>query len=188
MPARVARCGDDGRVGALVTLELPGDSPVLSMPWIITFGPLEDDDEWEPVVCGPYERQHALALAEEIVADEDLMAVVEPLLPLVEVDRIREEIAVARALAEEEDDEDQDTDLAVDLEEEEDEEEYDEDEDEEGDEEEDEDEEDEQDEDEDDEQDEDEEDEDDGHEHAGPPSPDEIRAGFARIAARLTGS
>jgi hypothetical protein len=173
-----------------MTIELPGDSPMLSMPWIITFGPLEEDDEWEPVVCGPYERQHALALAEEIVADEDLMAVVEPLLPLVEIERIREEIAVARALADEEVDEDQDTDiddeLAVDLESEEEDEEgedegYDEDEeyDEEGEE-------------------YDEEGEgdegyaEDGegeeeHEHPAPPSPEEIRAGIARIAARLTG-
>jgi hypothetical protein len=175
-----------------MTLELPGDSPMLSMPWIITFGPLDDEDEWEAVVCGPYEREHALAIAEEIVADEDLMAVVEPLLPLVEVERIREEIAVARALADEEADADQDTDLAVELE---DDEEYDEDEDEEEEYEED---------DEDEEEDEDydgeegEEDEDEGdeehdhdhdhdHEHAGPPSPEEIRAGFARIAARLTG-
>jgi hypothetical protein len=171
-----------------MTLELPGDSPMLSMPWIITFGPLDDEDEWEAVVCGPYEREHALALAEEIVADEDLMAVVEPLLPLVEVDRIREEIAVARALADEEADADEDTDLAVDLE---DDEEY---------QDEEEDYEDEEYEDEDEEY--DEEDEEEGeeegggeehdhehdHEHAGPPSPEEIRAGFARIAARLTGS
>ena len=171
-----------------MTLELPGDSPMLSMPWIITFGPLDDEDEWEAVVCGPYEREHALALAEEIVADEDLMAVVEPLLPLVEVDRIREEIAVARALADEEADADEDTDLAVDLE---DDEEY---QDEEEDEEEDEDYEDEDYEDEEYEEEGEEEDGDDehehdhDHEHAGPPSPEEIRAGFARIAARLTGS
>jgi hypothetical protein len=173
-----------------MTLELPGDSPVLSMPWIITFGPLEDDDEWEPVVCGPYEREHALALAEEIVADEELMAVVEPLLPLVEVDRIREEIAVARALAEEEDDTDQDTDLELDLDDEEGDEDdeedegYDEDEDEEDGEDYDEDEEGE------DEEGGEEDDEEHEHEHvyAGPPTPDEIRAGFARIAARLTGS
>lgn len=166
-----------------MTLELPGDSPVLSMPWMITFGPLEEDDEWEPVVCGPYERDHALALAEEIVADEELTAVVEPLLPLVEVDRIREEIAVARALADEEDDADQDTDLELDFDDEEDDEdegdEDQDDEDEEGDEE-----------DEDGEDDEDYEDEEGdedehGHVHAGPPSPEEIRAGFARIAARL---
>ena len=59
-------------VGALVTLDLPDDSPVLAMPWIITFGPLDDGDDWEPVVCGPYERAHALSLAETVVADEDL--------------------------------------------------------------------------------------------------------------------
>lgn len=166
-----------------MTLELPDNSPMLSMPWIITFGPMAEDDEWEPVVCGPYEREHALGLAEEIVADEELTAVVEPLLPLVEIERIREEIAVARALADEEADEDQDTDLEFqsedyDEDEDEEDEEYDEDEDEES-EDEDEDEEDV-------EYDEDDED-DDEHEHAGPPSPDEIRAGFARIAARLTG-
>jgi hypothetical protein len=168
-----------------MTIELPGDSPMLSMPWIITFGPLEEDDEWEPVVCGPYERQHALALAEEIVADEDLMAVVEPLLPLVEIERIREEIAVARALADEEADEDQDTDvddeLAVDVESEEEDEEdegegYEEDE-----------EYDEEDEEYDDEGDEEYEEGEEEHEHPAPPSPEEIRAGIARIAARLTG-
>src|SRR5205807_5200272 len=93
-------------VGALVTLELPADSPVLSMPWIITIGPLSEEDEWEPVVCGPYERAHALALAEEIVADDELMAVVEPVVPHVSVDSIREEIAAARALADEEEDDD----------------------------------------------------------------------------------
>ena len=93
---------DDGGVGALVTLDVPADSPVLSLPWIITIGPLSDDDEWEAVVCGPYERDHALAVAEEVVADEDLMAVVEPVLPHVSVDAIRAEIANARALAAEE--------------------------------------------------------------------------------------
>lgn len=89
-------------MGALVTLELPDDSPALDLPWIITFGPLGDDDGWEPVVCGPYERPHALALAESVVADEDLMAVVEPLLPHVSVDEIRGEIAAARLAVEEE--------------------------------------------------------------------------------------
>ena len=166
-----------------MTLELPDNSPMLSMPWIITFGPMADDDEWEPVVCGPYEREHALGLAEEIVADEELTAVVEPLLPLVEIERIREEIAVARALADEEADEDQDTDLEFqsedyDEDEDEEDEEYDEDEDEESEDE---------DEDEGDEDVEYDDEDDDEHEHAGPPSPDEIRAGFARIAARLTG-
>ena len=67
------------------------------MPWIITFGPISDDEDWEPVVCGPYERPHALALAEEVVADDELMAVVEPLLPFVSAEEIRAEIAAAEA-------------------------------------------------------------------------------------------
>ncbi|GAA3770227.1 hypothetical protein GCM10022225_66400 [Plantactinospora mayteni] len=91
------------RVGALVTLELPDDSPILALPWIITFGPLDDDEEWEPVVCGPYERPHALALAESVVADEELMAVVEPLLPRVSAEEIRAEIAAAQIAVEAED-------------------------------------------------------------------------------------
>lgn len=135
-------------MGALVTLELPADSPVLDMPWIITFGPLNDDEEWEPVVCGPYERPHALALAESVVADDELMAVVEPLLPHVSVEEIRGEIAAAKLTGE----------TADDDEEYDDEGEYDEDE------------------------------EEVDAEPSMPPSPEQVRAGFARIAARLSGS
>jgi Pentapeptide repeats (9 copies) len=97
-----------------VTLDLPAGAPALELPWIITFGPLSEDEEWEPVVVGPYERPHALALAEEIVADEDLMAVVEPLLPHVSVAEIRAEIAAAIALGGEEEDADEETDLVFD--------------------------------------------------------------------------
>jgi hypothetical protein len=86
-------------VGALVTLELPDDSPVRQLPWIITFGPLSDDEDWEPVVCGLYEPAHALALAEEVVADDEVMAVVEPVMSFVTPAEIRAEIAVARAEA-----------------------------------------------------------------------------------------
>ncbi|GAA4567391.1 hypothetical protein GCM10023176_19540 [Micromonospora coerulea] len=89
-------------MGALVTLDLPDDSPMLGLPWIITFGPLGDVDEWEPVVCGPYERPHALALAEAVVAEEQLMAVVEPLLPALSAEEIRGEIAAAQIAAEDE--------------------------------------------------------------------------------------
>lgn len=89
-----------GRVGALVTLELPGDSPLLELPWIITIGPMRDEEDWEPVVCGPYERPHALALAESVVADQDLMAVVEPVQPYATVDQIRSDVAASRAAAE----------------------------------------------------------------------------------------
>jgi hypothetical protein len=87
-------------VGTLVTLDLPAGSPVADLPWVITIGSLGDEEDWEPVVCGPYERAHALALAQAVVADEDLMAVVEPLLPRVDAEAIREEIELARAAAE----------------------------------------------------------------------------------------
>ena len=84
-------------MGTLVTLHLPPDSPVANLPWVITIGALDDEQEWEPLVCGPYERPHALALAQAVVADEDLMAVVEPLLPLADAAAIRDEIELARA-------------------------------------------------------------------------------------------
>ena len=87
-------------MGTLVTLDLPLGSPVADLPWVITIGSLGDDEEWEPVVCGPYERLHALALAKAVVADEPLMAVVEPLMPRADADAIRAEIALARAAAE----------------------------------------------------------------------------------------
>ena len=130
-----------------MTLDLPDDSPALSLPWIITFGPADDEEEWEPVVCGPYERAHALALAEAVLADEDLMAVVEPLQPALTVDQIRGEIAASRLNADEsEDDETEDDDH----------------------------------------------DHDHDHDHGDevvtpstPPSPEEIKAAFGRIAQRL---
>ena len=152
-------------MGAIVTLDLQPDSPMLTLPWIITFGPLEDDEEWEPVVCGPYERDHALALAESVVAEQELMAVVEPLMPHTSIDEINNEIAVSRQAAEEAEDdeiEEFEDDIAGyvgdDDEDEDDEEEFEslEAEDEEA------------------------------VEATPPPSPDEVRAGFARIAARLT--
>ncbi|GAA2403267.1 hypothetical protein Cme02nite_44060 [Catellatospora methionotrophica] len=140
-------------MGALVTLELPAGSPQLDLPWIITFGPLDDDEEWEPVVCGPYERPHALALAQHVVADEDLMAVVEPLLPATSLEQIRAEIANAQDLAAQEADEIDDV-LDDDA------------------------------------------DDDDDHDHdhdhddhvVEAPSAADLKAGFARISARLTGS
>jgi hypothetical protein len=93
-----------------MTLSLPPDSPVADLPWVITIGSLGDDEDWEPLVCGPYERGHALALAQAVVADEELMAVVEPLLPLIDAEAIRDEIELVRAgLADEEMDWDQES-------------------------------------------------------------------------------
>jgi hypothetical protein len=134
-----------------VTLDLPDDSPALALPWIITFAPAEDGEEfWEPVVCGPYERAHALALAEAVVADEELTAVVEPLQPAVTVDQIRGEIAASRLVAEETEDAETEDEHVHEH--------------------------------------------DHDHDHEGefvepstPPTPEEIRAGFARIADQLSG-
>jgi hypothetical protein len=130
-------------VGTLVTLDLPTDSPVAHLPWVITIGSIGDEEDWEPVVCGPYERAHALALAQAVVADEELMAVVEPLLPLLDADAIRDEVELARSAADASGEPDG---PAVDAE---------------------------------------------GWETrrvrpGRPPSEEEVRAGFARIAARLT--
>lgn len=169
-------------MGELITLDLPPDAPQLNMPWIITFGPAGDSDAWEPVVCGPYERAHALALAETVIADEDLTAVVEPVMPHASVEAIRQEIDAARAAGEEEYEEGEELDvevlteeevgddLAVTVDDEYDENnEYDED-----------------------EYDEDEEESEELEleevEATPPPSPEEVRAGFARIAARLAGT
>ena len=147
-------------MGTLVTLDLADDSPVLSLPWIITFGPMDDADDWEPVVCGPYERDHALALAETVIADEELMAVVEPVQPHSSVEDIRDEIATAKLAADEDEDDDYELDpdnqveLSLDG-------------------------------DDDDDFDDDDELELEEVEPTAPPSPAEVRAGFARIAARL---
>ena len=146
-------------MGTLVTLDLADDSPVQSLPWIITFGPMDDADDWEPVVCGPYERAHALALAETVIADEELMAVVEPVQPHSSVEDIRDEIATAKLAADEDEDDyeldgDNQVELSLDG-------------------------------DDDDDFDDDEELELEEVEPTAPPSPAEVRAGFARIAARL---
>ncbi|WP_433827327.1 hypothetical protein ACQP2E_35475 [Actinoplanes sp. CA-015351] len=78
-------------------MQLPPGSPIADLPWVVTIGALGGSaDDWDPVVCGPYERGHALALARAVVADDDLMAVVEPLQPLDGVDAIRREVEMAR--------------------------------------------------------------------------------------------
>jgi hypothetical protein len=141
-------------MGALVTLDLAADAPQHNLPWIITFGPLDEDEDWEPVVCGPYERPHAMAIAQHLIADADLMAVVEPLLPATTLPQIREEIEKAQrsaleAIADDEADDALDTDLEIDF-------------------------------------DEDLDDDHEGHVIADEPTPEEIRAGFARISTRLT--
>lgn len=142
-------------MGALVTLDLAADAPQHDLPWIITFGPLDEDEDWEPVVCGPYERPHAMAIAQHLIADADLMAVVEPLLPATSLPEIRAEIEKAQrnaleSISDDEADDSLDTDLEFEFDEDLDDDDH------------------------------------DGHVVADEPTPDEIRAGFARISSRLT--
>lgn len=105
-------------MGALMTMELADDAPQHDLPWIITFGPLDEDEDWDPVVCGPYERDHALAIAQSLIEDADLIAVVEPLLPATSLDEIRAEIAKSVQTAADmnatEDDDDPDSDYDLD--------------------------------------------------------------------------
>jgi len=136
-------------MGELVTVELAADSPQHDLPWIVTFGPLDEDEDWDPVVCGPYERPHAIALAQHVVADGEWLAVVEPLLPATSAEEIRELIQQSKdsaLTAAEENDDDMDSDVDID--------EF--------------------------------VGEDEGHAVGDEPTPDEIRAGFARISAKLT--
>lgn len=89
-------------------MNLPADSGAMELPWIITIGPFGDVEDWEPLVCGPYERAHALALARAVVEDDELMAVVEPIQPYFTVAEIEDEIVAVRTAAEETPDEDVD--------------------------------------------------------------------------------
>lgn len=94
------------------------DSPFITLPWVVTFKPADGDD-WDAVTCGPYQREHAEALAEAVALelDDDVLAVVEPLLPALDPESIHEAIeqnrelaAAAADLAEDDDDEDLDDD------------------------------------------------------------------------------
>ncbi|HEX5740258.1 MAG TPA: hypothetical protein VFY17_01745 [Pilimelia sp.] len=93
-------------MGALVTVDVAPDAAEDRLPWLITFGPFADQGAWEPVVCGPYERAHAIGLAGAVAADEDVVAVVEPMWPKVSpaeiraaLDRVRRQAAEADAYA-----------------------------------------------------------------------------------------
>lgn len=77
------------------------DSPFITLPWVVTFKPADDEDDWDPVTCGPYQREHAEALAEAVALelDDDVLAVVEPLLPALNAESILDAIEQNRELA-----------------------------------------------------------------------------------------
>ncbi|NUT92185.1 MAG: hypothetical protein HOY78_09145 [Saccharothrix sp.] len=69
-------------MGGVVVYEPDDDAEVEGLPWAITFE-ASAGEEWASFVCGPYERDEAVALAEEVIAEgRGVSAVVEPLLPV----------------------------------------------------------------------------------------------------------
>ena len=70
-------------MGGVIIYEPEEDSDVNEFPWTVTFEPSGGDD-WDSFICGPYERDHAVALAEAVALDDaegGVLAIVKPMLP-----------------------------------------------------------------------------------------------------------
>jgi hypothetical protein len=105
-------------VGAVISFEVDDEDEAsfADLPWLVTFEP--DDDEagqqWDSFSCGPYLRDHALAIAEAVAFEQDgVIAVVAPVLPALTPEDVTAIIDERRAEAadyddDEDDDEDED--------------------------------------------------------------------------------
>ncbi|SDN46238.1 hypothetical protein [Allokutzneria albata] len=103
-------------MGGVIISEPEDGSPIEDLPWVVVFQSL--DDAWDSFTCGPYERDHAIALAEAVAVEEDdVLAAVEPLLPALEPADILADIAELREAHEEEDEDEDETDEAEESEE-----------------------------------------------------------------------
>lgn len=93
-------------MGGVIIYEPDEESEVNEFPWVVTFEP-SGGEEWDSFVCGPYERDHAIALAEGVALDEGgVLAVVVPMLPaLSAVDVVATIEELRQAVEEEEEDE-----------------------------------------------------------------------------------
>ncbi|MFI6100205.1 hypothetical protein ACIA8G_32055 [Lentzea sp. NPDC051213] len=70
-------------MGGVIIYEPEEDADVNEFPWTVTFEP-SGGDEWDSFICGPYERDHAVALAEAVAledAEGGVLAIVKPMLP-----------------------------------------------------------------------------------------------------------
>ena len=102
-------------MGGVIISEPEDGSPIEDLPWVVVFQSL--DDAWDSFTCGPYERDHAIALAEAVAVEEDdVLAAVEPLLPALEPADILADIAELREAHEDEDEEDDDEESEEDTE------------------------------------------------------------------------
>lgn len=89
-------------MGGVIVYEPDDESEVNEFPWAVTFEP-SGGDEWDSFICGPYERDHAVALAEAVALEENgVLAVVMPMLPALSADDVVRTIEELREAAEEE--------------------------------------------------------------------------------------
>jgi hypothetical protein len=95
-------------MGGVIIYEPDEESEVNEFPWVVTFEP-SGGEEWDSFVCGPYERDHAVAMAEAVALDEGgVLAVVVPMLPALSADDVIATIEELRQAAEEEEEEEAD--------------------------------------------------------------------------------
>ncbi|ANZ35353.1 hypothetical protein BBK82_03880 [Lentzea guizhouensis] len=98
-------------MGGVIIYEPEEDSEINEFPWTVTFEP-SGGEEWDSFICGPYERDHAVALAEAVALDDTeggVLAVVAPMLPALSAADVTATIEELReAAAEEEEAEDGD--------------------------------------------------------------------------------
>lgn len=110
-------------MGAVISFEVDeeDEASFADLPWLVTFEP--DDDEagqqWDSFTCGPYLRDHALAIAEAVAFEQDgVIAVVAPVLPALTPEDvtaiIEERVAEATAADYEDDEDDEDEDVEYD--------------------------------------------------------------------------
>ncbi|MEV8439282.1 hypothetical protein AB0425_18050 [Actinosynnema sp. NPDC051121] len=83
-------------MAGVIVYEPDDDADVEGLPWAVTFE-ASAGEEWASFVCGPYDRDDAVRLAEEVLAaSRGVTAVVEPLLPVSEAADVLATIAELR--------------------------------------------------------------------------------------------
>jgi hypothetical protein len=88
-------------MAGVIVYEPDDETDVEGLPWAVTFE-ASAGEEWASFVCGPYDRDDAVKLAEEVLAaSRGVTAVVEPLLPVTEAADV---LATIAELRDEEDD------------------------------------------------------------------------------------
>ncbi len=98
-------------MGGVIIYEPEEDSEINEFPWTVTFEP-SGGDEWDSFICGPYERDHAVALAEAVALDDTeggVLAVVAPMLPALSAADVTATIEELREAAAEEEAAEDDT-------------------------------------------------------------------------------